>query len=135
MPENKTSFLEGLAELRELALRGADADSKRFSSLARSLLWDVQSRFGITMTPEQMELFKILATSDAGGDYWKGYGDALTAFLLPLLRLGYPGVPVQQRSNQPIPNASLETEDSAEDSNLEHQNPPKKIDSFSLILD
>ena len=135
MAENRTTFLEGLAELRELALQGDGADSKRFSSLARSLLWDVQSSFVIPMTPEQMELFKILATSDAGGDYWKGYGDALTAFLLPLLRPGHPGVGVQQKSSQTLPNGSQEREDSAEESNLENQNPSKKIDNFTLILD
>lgn len=111
MIENRDIFLKGLSELRELALKGPDADPKKFNSLAKSLVWDVQSSFVLPMSPEQMELIKILKISEAGGEYWKGYGEALTDFLLPLHRSAHQAEPApeQKPAKQPSKNMGTET--------------------------
>ncbi len=87
MSENNEAFLKGLAELRELALKGSEADLKKFNALSKSLLLEVRSRFVLPivapMASEHENFIKVLATFETG--YWQGYGVALMDFLLPLL--------------------------------------------------
>lgn len=90
MTDSKELFLKDLSDLRELALKGADADAKKFDTLAKRLLWNVKSRRALPMDSEHMEFIMILTTSGAGGEYWRGYGEALTDFLLPLQHSSYP---------------------------------------------
>ena len=135
MVETKESFLKNLAELRELAMKGADADPKKFNTLAKSLLWDVQSGFSLPMPAEQLEFIKILTTSESGGEYWKGYGDALTTFLLPMQRsMQQETPPVLKISQPPVKQPAAEIKLPAKKAAvLEQQS--KGPDEFSPILD
>lgn len=87
MTEDKDAFLKGLAELRDLASKGSDADPKKINVLAESLLLEVKNSFVLPiMAPiasEHERFAMVLATFETG--YWKGYGAALMDFLLPLL--------------------------------------------------
>lgn len=130
MNENKDAFTKGLAELRELASKGSDADSKKLSALAENLLWDVKNSFilpiAAPMLSEHREFIKVLATSETG--YWKGYGIALTDFLLPLLNSLGQTTLLQQNTDQetikpiveekPIAQAKIVSEAEDESDNL-----------------
>lgn len=134
MIENKELFMQNLEKLHELVNRGQNADPKEFNMLARSLIWDVQSSFTIPLPSEQMELFKILATSDIGGEYWKGYSDAITAFLLPLMRTGFQETNRQQRSIHPATDIKVDPAVST-DSPVERLQVPDGSHPFTVILD
>lgn len=112
--ESRSTFQKELEALRELYIKGSEADPKKFHILANSMIWDLQANFCLPLTAEQLEFIKILNIAEAGGEYWKGVGWALTAFLVPLgksLVSGSqvrPGEPVTANINQLSSTAAVE---------------------------
>ena len=96
MVDQMDTFLKNLEKLRELDQQGQGSDPTKFDAIAKSLLWDVKRINPLSIPSEYLELFKIMATSEAAGEYWKGYGAAITDFLLPLIRIGTPTLPIQE---------------------------------------
>jgi hypothetical protein len=102
MMNMNSNFEKELAELVELANKGGDADPKKFERLANDLLWEFNTYFCLPLKPEHLAFIKILTNSDAGGDYWKGFGRALTMFLVPLNRNYLPNLPTPPEQPEPV---------------------------------
>lgn len=128
MTSQMDTFLKNLEKLRELDQQGQNPDPKKFDTMAKSLLWDVKRTNPLNIPSEYLELFKIMATSEAAGDYWKGYGAAITDFLLPLIRTSDLPLVLQEGekgSKESKPAGSTE-------SNTGSQN---STDGFQMIMD
>ena len=128
MADQMDIFLKNLEKLRELDQQGQGSDPKKFDAMVKSLLWDVKRTNPVDISQEHLELFKIMATSEAAGDYWKGYGAAITDFLLPLIRTGIKPLILQENEKnserlKPIENANSES------------NAQLSTDGFKMIMD
>jgi len=130
MVDQMDIFLKNLEKLRELDQQGQGADPKKFDALAKSLLWDVKRNNPLNIPLEQLDLFKIMTTSEVAGDYWKGYGAAITDFLLPLLRASdMVAIAVREGGQTPFEEKKI-IETSAAEVTSQSAN-----DGFKLIMD
>ena len=97
MSKNLDAFAKNLTELRELDSKGADADPEKFDMLAKPLAWILERNFVLPMSDEHEEFIRLLTTSNAAGEYWKGYGDAWTKFLLRLAQPIYQEITYKEK--------------------------------------